>query len=193
MVVYMRRTLSPLGSLHLGDAVQIPGRGWLSVRCLVQIGGAPAAVEAFAVCGELELLLLSSPGSSILTCYTPVDPVPAQVLSGKAVVEGRSRFWAPHLPGMGSAMGECHWRVVSLPGGGAPAVLVWRGEELTVFWATWQVDSSELDWEKMPRPEGHEIPVQRYTAVAVPDPLYVDPVMPGVPVSRPQAPAHSGR
>lgn len=152
-----------LATLALGDLVSIQAARWESIRSVAVINDTTLGVGTFAVCGELDFLLLSCTNNSILTVYTPVNPVPSQVVTGVCVKEGRSRYWAPNSPAISGGMGELHWRVVKVSNQGAPAVLIWRGGELTVFWAQWQTETGKVLFDRLNKPTD-EILVKRYAA-----------------------------
>lgn len=164
----------PLADLELGDIVVLPDGRAMTVRSRVTLPQPVGSMAGFVIAGELEILL-SSPSSAAepIGVYVPVDHLPAAARYCRTVVEGAARYWAPHLPALGGAMGEIVYRVVEIRGQVDPAVLVYRGEELTVFIRATVANAGDLQVMKMPRAVDNEQEIVRHSGTVEPalDPL----------------------
>ena len=166
----------PLARIELGDIISLPdGRG-LTARSRVTLPQPVGSMVGFVIAGELEVLL-SSPTSAAepIGVYTPINHLPAAARHCRTVVEGTARYWAPHLPALGGAMGEIVYHVVEVRGQIDPAVLVWRGEELTVFIKATIAQPEDLRVMYMPRSNDNEVAVERHSGTLVPS---ADPMVP---------------
>jgi hypothetical protein len=166
----------PLASIELGDIVVLPDGRAMTARSRVTLPRPVGSMAGFVIAGELEVLL-SSPASvsEPVGVYTPINYLPAAAQFCRTAVEGAARYWAPHLPALGGAMGEIIYRVIEIRGQVDPAVIVYRGEELTVFIKATIAQPGDLQVMYMPRSDANEVAVTRHSGTVEPA---FDPVAP---------------
>lgn len=164
-----------LARLALGDIVTMPDGRSLAVRSQVTLEHTVGSMAGFVLLGELEVLLAvpSSQGAPV-NVYLPVARFPVEPSNARTAAEGAARYWAPHLPAFGKAMGEILYKVVEVRGSVDPIVIVYRGADAVVFVRTSFVWSSDLQMLCMSRDDSNEsVAVGRHTGVVPTVPSYV--------------------
>jgi hypothetical protein len=132
-------------------------------------------MAGFVLAGELELLLATpARAGDQVGLYLPKEQMPSEYRYCRTVVEGAARYWAPHLPALGGAMGEVIYRVVEIRGMQHPAVIIYRGEEVVVFVHTSGIDPRDLRVAHMPR-GATEVAVTRHSGTLTPASVPVSP------------------
>jgi hypothetical protein len=159
----------PLANIELGDIVVLPDGRAMTARARVSLPHPVGSMAGFVLAGELEILL-AAPRSvrDQIAVYTPISYLPASASHYRVAVEGATRYWAPHLPALGGAMGEVLYKVLEIRGQVDPAVIVTRGEELVVFIKATVAAPGDLQVMYMPRHTGPEVAVERHSGTVVP-------------------------
>jgi hypothetical protein len=159
----------PLADVALGDVIVVPDGRSLTVRAKVPLPIPVGSMAGFVICGDMEMLL-STPSfnDAPVTVYQPLGHLPPAARNGRSVCEGAAAYWAPHLPAIGGAMGEILWRVVEVRGSVDPIVIVYRGNEVTVFVRTGEVWGSQLEVLYMRRDIDNDLTVARHSSVVIP-------------------------
>lgn len=169
---------TPLAGLALGDIITLPDGRDLTVRSLVSLTQPVGSMAGFVLLGELELLLsipslLGAPDG----VYLPIERFPVPTSNTRCASEGAARYWAPHLPALGQAMGEIYYRVIEVRGSIDPVVVIYRGPEAVVFVRTGYTFDGELRITALRRdPSNENVDVDRHAAdvVVAPAPAAAD-------------------
>lgn len=162
-------------ALALGDIVTLDDGRTMSVRSKVEIAIPVGAMAGFVLLGELEMLLsIPALSGAPLAIYLPIERFPVPADHSRSAAEGAARYWAPHLPALGQAMGEIYYRVIEIRGTADPAVIIYRGPEAVVFVRTGYTFTDALDVLALPRDAANEhVPVERHVAEVDVVPSYV--------------------
>lgn len=170
---------APLADVNLGDIVVLPDGRAMTTRCRVSLPVPAGSMAGFLILDEMAVLLsVPAATEAPVLVYVPVEYLPDTAANSRTVCEGAARYWAPHLPAMGGAMGEILYRVVEIRGSVDPIVIVYRGAEVIVFIRATYAWSDDLQVLRMPAPADTELEVARHTGVvsepaAVPAPAPV--------------------
>jgi hypothetical protein len=123
-------------------------------------------MAGFVLLGELELVLsVPSVAGAAVGVYLPIERFPVPTVHTRCASEGAARYWAPHLPAVGQAMGEIYYRVIEVRGSVDPVVVVYRGPDAVVFVRTGYAWDADLRVTALPRDDRHEgIDVVRHAA-----------------------------
>lgn len=189
----------PLAATALGDIITLPDGRSLTARSRVSLPSPCGTMSGFIVAGELDVLLSLPPSvHSPINVYVPTPRLPVPESRCRTIWKGATRYWAPHAPAVGGAMGELYYRVLEVRGQVDPIVLIYRGNEMIVFIKASFAYPQDLSVQLMDRGVDNETAVQRYAAVVREDatPLIPAPVRQPqrVPASQPQrVPAHQGQ
>jgi hypothetical protein len=164
-----------ISSLSLGDIVTLADGRSLSVRAHVTLTVPVGVMAGFLLLGEMELVLsVPTLSGAPFAVYLPVERFPAPTEHSRSAAEGATRYWAPHLPALGQAMGEIYYRVVEVRGTTDPVVIVYRGPEAVVFVRSGFTWGGDLDVMAMPRdPSNEDTAVTRHAADVSVVPAYV--------------------
>jgi hypothetical protein len=186
----IEQSVLPLAGVALGDIVSLPDGRAYTARSRVSLPMPVGTMAGFIILGELDVLLSLPPTvRSPVNVYVPVPRLPEYAKGKRAltVYQGATRYWSPHLPAVGGAMGELLYRVLEVRAQLDPIVLVYRGEELIVFVKASYAWPQDLRVESMDRGVDNEIAVARFAAVVgAPEHLAPDVVPESIP-------AHAGR
>lgn len=155
-----------LGNLRLGDIVVLPDGTSTTARGKTVFEIPVGTMAGFIICGELKVLL-GSPNTeeAPVNIYVSIDQFPSALNRARVAAEGAMRYWAPHLPSLGGAMGELTYRVLQIRGSSDPVVIIYRGDEAIVFIRATQVNRKDLRIFPMDSSVRNEINVQRQTGV----------------------------
>jgi hypothetical protein len=166
---------SSIASLALGDIVTLADGRSLTVRAHVALTLPVGVMAGFILLGEMELLLsVPAIAGAPFAVYLPVERFPSSPQHARSAAEGATRYWSPHLPALGQAMGEVFYRVVEVRGTTDPVVIVYRGPEAIVFVRSGFTWGGELDIVAMPRdPANEDVDVVRHAADVSVIPAYV--------------------
>lgn len=154
-----------LENAALGDLIQLPDGKTYTLRAHIKLPIPVSGITTFQILGELELALALpvTPANPALVYiaspHLPVDPNRCRV-----ILEGNTRYWAPHLPANGGAMGEISYRVLEAKGLIDPILLVYRSKEMVVFVRSTQLWTKDIKHLQMERPLTDADPVKRHTA-----------------------------
>jgi hypothetical protein len=164
-----------LNSLSLGDIVTLADGRSLSVRAHVSLTIPVGVLAGFLLLGEMELVLsVPALSGAPFAVYLPVERFPAPSAHSRSAAEGATRYWAPHLPALGQAMGEIYYRIVEVRGTTDPVVIIYRGPEAVVFVRSGFTWGGDLDVMEMPRdPSNEDVEVVRHSADVSVVPAYV--------------------
>lgn len=169
-------TLDDFSLMALGDVLVLGDGRSYTVRSIVRLGGRVGSMAGFLLLGELDSLLSVPPSSGRpAIMYMPVRDASEWLRRSAVACEGVSRYWAPHVPALGGAMGEVLFKVLAPWGRPEPLVAVWRGNELVVFAPSSHVWPNQVEVLRMRRDVANEVRVSRATAVVSPA---FDPVSP---------------
>jgi len=158
--------LIPLAGVALGDIVTLPDGRKLTARARVSLPSPCGSMTGFIIAGELDVLLSLPPSVYQpigVYVHTPKLPVPESRC--RTVWKGAARYWAPHAPAVGGAMGELLYRVLEVRGQVDPIVLIYRGAEMIIFIKSSYAYPQDLDVMAMDRGVDNELPVMRFAAV----------------------------
>lgn len=162
-----------LASAALGDIVVLPDGQPYTIRSRVALDVPIGSMAGFVLLGELQVLLSTPPSIvSPIGVYVPVPKLPPYASGARAVTayQGATRYWAPHLPPVGGAMGELLYRVLAIRTQPDPVVLVYRGDEAIIFVKASFVWGHDLQIERMGREVDNEYTVDRFAGVVVGQP-----------------------
>lgn len=161
-----RENLNPLLDAQLGDVVTLPDGTAHSVRARADFSQPVRGMAGFLVLGECRLILGLPPvvGAPVMVLM-PGD-VPAGAVC-RSLVEGATRYWAPHLPSLTGAMGELLWRVLGIAGLPDPAVVLFRGDEVLVYLRTAIALPQHLRLARLDRTDANDVAVVRHTGVVL--------------------------
>jgi hypothetical protein len=159
-------TSTPIAQLALGDIVSLPEGRDLTVRSRVTLTNPVGSMAGFVLLGEMELVLaIPSVYSAPVGVYLPVERFPVPSTHTRCASEGAARYWAPHLPAIGQAMGEIYYRVFEVRGSVDPVVVIYRGPEAVVFVRTGYTWDADLRITSLARdPRNEDIAVDRHAA-----------------------------
>ena len=159
----------PVHDVQLGDIVVLPDGRALTVRSHVALGAPVGNMAGFLLAGELDVLL-SVPSSSTMdfAVYVPISYMPEDPKRLRLTYDGVTRYWAPHLPAYGQAMGELVYQVYDVRGSIDPIVVVHRGNEQVVFIKASTARPEHLRFTAMPRHTGNEQDAPRHSATVTP-------------------------
>ena len=155
---------SSLENAALGDLIQLPNGKTYTLRAHISLPIPVSGIQTFQLLGELELALalpttIKNPALIyIASSHLPVDPSRCRV-----VVEGTTRYWAPHLPANGGAMGEISYRVLEAQGIIDPILVVYRSKEMIVFVRSSQIWTKDIKHIQMEKPLSDADPVKRHS------------------------------
>jgi hypothetical protein len=155
-----------IAATALGDILTLPSGQSLTVRSRVSLSLPVGAMAGFLLLGEMEMIL-SNPSISgaPLPIYLPVTHIPPSSAHARSAAEGATRYWSPHLPALGQAMGEIFYRVLEVRGSTDPVVVIYRGPESVPFVRSGFVWPGDLTLLAMPRDAANEhVTVERHTA-----------------------------
>jgi hypothetical protein len=190
----------PLADIALGDIVTLPDGRSLTARARVSLPNPCGTMSGFIVAGELDVLLSLPPSvHAPINVYVPTPQLPVPESRCRTVWKGATRYWAPHAPAVGGAMGELLYRVLEVRGQVDPIVLIYRGSEMIVFIKASFAYPQDLKVLTMDRGVDNETPVTRYAAVVREDATpHVNPAPARQPTHAPatkpaRVPAQTGR
>lgn len=165
----------PLLELALGDIVTLPDGATYSIRSLVKFKEAVEDVAGFLLLGEMEAVLAIPPATNApVSMYLPVNRFPHTRSQTVSVADGVTRYWAPHLPSAGKAMGEIMYRVVTSIGSVTPTMVLYRGPDAVVYVSAGQFRQERLSVSCMPRDASNEdVVVQRHSGDVDVTPAFV--------------------
>ena len=155
---------STLENAALGDLIQLPDGNTYTIRSHIELPLPVSGVSIFQLLGELEFALAipSNPSNPALI-YIPSDHLPVPASRCRVVLEGVTRYWAPHLPSNAGAMGEISYRVLEAQGLIDPILLVYRSKEMVVFVRSTQIWTKDIKHLQMERPLTEAEPVKKYS------------------------------
>lgn len=155
-----------IAELALGDIVTFPDGRDLTVRSQVRLTNPVGSMAGFVLLGELEMLFsIPSVAEAPMGIFLPVERFPVPAVHTRCAAEGAARYWAPHLPALGQAMGEIYYRVIEVRGSVDPVVVIYRGPEAVVFIRTGYQWETELKLTTLRRDRSNEeVDVDRHSA-----------------------------
>lgn len=154
----------PLADVQLGDVVVLPDGRAMTARARVSLPVPCGSMAGFVIVGEMDALLSTPPtANGPVAVYVPIGYVPSGQV--RPVHEGVARYWAPHLPALGGAMGEIAYRVMEVRGSVDPIVCTWRSGELIVFIRASYARGSDLQLMRMARGVDNEVALARHSAL----------------------------
>lgn len=168
----MPTSVADLDTVQLGDVVRFPDGRSLTTRARAQLPGPAGSMSGFVVCGELAAMLaVPATAEDPVLLYVPVRTAPETIKSARQMYAGACRYWAPHLPGLATAMGELGWRIAMVAGSVDPVVVTFRSDEPTVWMKASLLRREDLAFLPLARvDESRQPTVERSTGWVVPGP-----------------------
>lgn len=152
--------------LELGDIITGPNRSSYTIRAKALLNPPVGPMAGFVLAGEMEALFsIPCSQNGPISFYVPIDYIPVDRELCTSAAEGVARYWSPHLPAHGGAMGEVQFRVLTVRGSIDPIVLIYRGDELIVFIRASLIDREQLKVDRMDRSTALEAGTQRHSGL----------------------------
>jgi hypothetical protein len=149
---------------HLGDIVSFRHGRDLLVRSLVAFPTPAVGLVGFAVLGECEVVVaFPTSAAEPFQLYIPAARPPAMPARETRVVDGVTRYWAPHLPAVAGAMGELSYAVLTSREHTDPFVRLARSAEEITFVKVATLWPFEVGVSVMRRGDGSEVAVERHS------------------------------